>query len=60
MTRAEKSALDVYLTRELWDKDKTSITCPICGGTITSRDIGTSNITRCSTDGCVNISLRGI
>ena len=60
MTEAEKSALDIYLTRELWDKGKASIVCPVCGGTITSRDIGTSNITKCSTNGCVNISIRGI
>ena len=60
MTQEEKLDLEDYLTRELWDKNKSSIICPVCGGTIVSRDIGTSNITKCNTEGCVYISLRGI
>lgn len=60
MSRREKFKLDEYLTRELWNKQKTSITCPICGGTIVTKDEGSVSLTDCSTLDCVHIIVRGL
>ncbi len=63
MTRDERLDFYDFLTHEMWRKGKTSIKCPICGGTITTKDIGiygTSSLTECSTPGCVHIESRGI
>lgn len=62
-TREDFFTLDEYLTREMWRKGKTSIKCPICGGTITTKDVGiygASSLTECSTPGCVHIEARCI
>jgi hypothetical protein len=60
LTSREKDQLDEYLTRELWDKQKTSVECPICGGTITTNNYGSASVTDCSTPGCVHIVIRGL
>lgn len=63
LSREEHIEFIGYLTREMWDKGKNSITCPFCGGTITTKMIGiygTSSLTECSTPGCVHFSERGI
>lgn len=62
-TREDFFTLDEYLTREMWNKGKDSIRCPICGGTITTKILGiygTSSLTECSTPGCVHFTERGI
>lgn len=60
MTIDEQSAVWTYLTAEMWDKNKSSITCPLCGGTITTTYYGNSSVTECSTPGCVHITVRGL
>ena len=56
----EKLKVFKYLTTEMWDKNKSSITCPLCGGTITTTEYGNSSVTECSTPGCVHITARGL
>ena len=60
LTRAEDDELEKYLTAEMWDKGFSSIECPICGGTITTKKYGNSSVTDCSTPGCVHIVYRGL
>ena len=59
-TTEEFMELEDYLTHEMWDKGSFSIPCPICGGTVTMKIMGSSSVTKCSTPDCICYTERGL